>query len=519
MASSLLLRARPHVNDAAYSEALDEPCEGYLGDSQFVNTENMTSVHEKRGGVETFDHAGFTYAEFVQRYMKLNTPVVIRGLGSAWRAWKDWRNSGCEGSGVAWDRLVSLFGPSTVQASSVSVGTGDCHSCQVTVTQFCQQRSTGACYKDMDCKEHPSAPYVKDWHLAAEFPQYHAYSCPAYFADDWLNTFLLDNSGPVRGPNAAADPQPATHQSNLQTADYRFVYLGLQGSRTLLHADVVRSFSWSINISGKKRWLLLPPEYTHLAMDPAKLNLSPSLECEEVSDWQQRFPRLHEARQEAIEVIQNSGEALFVPSGWTHSVENLEDTMSINHNWLNGFNVMWSANLLCQTFTRAVQLICDCREGCESVAEFLSLADRMVLADSAFSFQSFTSLLVFVIRSSTAELSACGGPNREGTCYRAQFNTQRATWAMQRILSCLADVWQQEMSLSGQHACNVTASADDQLPLSQQLLFPDLMRWLESVTLAADHEQWMWVMPVLEHLRNAQAFLTDCGLAALAKGL
>jgi hypothetical protein len=57
-----------------------------------------------------------------------------------------------------------------------------------------------------------------------------------------------------------------------------------------------------------------------------------------------------------IECIQESGETLFVPSSWFHYVYNLvmvtcisalsvrshipqEDTLSINHNWLNGANI------------------------------------------------------------------------------------------------------------------------------------------------------------------------------------
>lgn len=44
-----------------------------------------------------------------------------------------------------------------------------------------------------------------------------------------------------------------------------------------------------------------------------------------------------------IEVIQEPGEMVFVPSGWHHQVYNLEDTISINHNWVNGCNLanMW----------------------------------------------------------------------------------------------------------------------------------------------------------------------------------
>ena len=54
------------------------------------------------------------------------------------------------------------------------------------------------------------------------------------------------------------------------------------------------------------------------------------------------FPGLKVARKVAFEVIQETGETIFVPSGWHHTVENLEDTLSINHNWLNGYNLKGS---------------------------------------------------------------------------------------------------------------------------------------------------------------------------------
>ena len=41
----------------------------------------------------------------------------------------------------------------------------------------------------------------------------------------------------------------------------------------------------------------------------------------------------------SYEVIQETGDVIFVPSGWHHQVLNLEDTFSINHNWFNGANV------------------------------------------------------------------------------------------------------------------------------------------------------------------------------------
>jgi hypothetical protein len=64
--------------------------------------------------------------------------------------------------------------------------------------------------------------YVKDWHLFQEYPEdARLYTVPPYFQDDWLNMFCLQSS-------------------SLNNQDYRFVYMGVNGSWTPLHADVYR---------------------------------------------------------------------------------------------------------------------------------------------------------------------------------------------------------------------------------------------------------------------------------------
>lgn len=40
-----------------------------------------------------------------------------------------------------------------------------------------------------------------------------------------------------------------------------------------------------------------------------------------------------------IVVEQHAGECIFVPSGWKHEVENVVETLSINHNWVTTANV------------------------------------------------------------------------------------------------------------------------------------------------------------------------------------
>ena len=62
-----------------------------------------------------------------------------------------------------------------------------------------------------------------------------------------------------------------TSADTVADADGLHVHLSqyeyLQGTWTPLHADVLRSYSWSTNITGRKHWKLLPPEYTHLLYD------------------------------------------------------------------------------------------------------------------------------------------------------------------------------------------------------------------------------------------------------------
>jgi hypothetical protein len=96
-------------------------------------------------------------------------------------------------------------------------------------------------------------------------------------------------------------------------------------------------------------------------MDPHGHTLAATLDPAELPEWPALFPSLPQAHAHTIEVIQDAGQAIFVPSGWHHSVENLVATASINHNWLNGFNVLDSSALLQRTFRRAVHLLEDCR--------------------------------------------------------------------------------------------------------------------------------------------------------------
>ena len=152
---------------------------------------------------------------------------------------------------------------------------------------------------------HQHCPYyLKDWHFQQQFEATAAaklgssptslYACPTIFAPDLLNTFLI----------------------KFTDGDYRFLYWGPKGSFTGRHSDVIHSFSWSYNVVGVKEWKFFPPPDCYLNVE------SQEKEC-----------------RGTIKVRQEAGQAIFVPATWQHEVVNLEETISLNHNWISTSNL------------------------------------------------------------------------------------------------------------------------------------------------------------------------------------
>ena len=64
----------------------------------------------------------------------------------------------------------------------------------------------------------------------------------------------------------------------------------------------------------------------------------------------------------AIIIEQDVNEVMFVPSNWFHQVENLEPTISINHNWFNGFNLSNIFQFLFNELKQIRELLFDLKE-------------------------------------------------------------------------------------------------------------------------------------------------------------
>lgn len=242
-----------------------------------------------------------SYETFIRECFIPNRPALFTakcGLMKQWSCLTDWLTE--DGTKPDFDRLISHFGHLNVPVTKCSLtGNNEYASDENKLTMRFDE------FVNLWRQEETTSNYYcKDWHLQKYSDQEKKdpfYSIPIYFRSDWLNEKCL------------ADQQD----------DFRFVYMGGNHTHTPIHMDVLGTYSWSANICGRKKWHFSKP-YT-------------------------------------LDFIQEAGEIVFVPSEWYHHVTNIGDTISINHNWFNAFNIHRIWKHLCLTLEDIEQRIDDCR--------------------------------------------------------------------------------------------------------------------------------------------------------------
>ncbi|CAK1602930.1 unnamed protein product [Parnassius mnemosyne] len=274
--------------------------------------------------IVTVDSFHLKYEDFYEKFMLKNLPCIIQNISVNWDCSKNWVENG----NINIDYIISEYG-------NLEAPIADCN--KINFNAHCKQ--------NMEVKDFMSylrnsrkenLLYLKDWHLRKNKPNHKFYDVPEIFASDWLNEFAEDNN----------------------EDDFMFVYIGPKESWTSFHSDVYSSYSWSVNIIGRKRWILLPPGEENKLRDQFG-NLPLLFNPQEANNV--KF----------FEVIQERGDAIFVPSGWHHQVVNILDTISINHNFINASNVglVWEAlqqNLISveneiQEFRNTIDFITQCQ--------------------------------------------------------------------------------------------------------------------------------------------------------------
>jgi hypothetical protein len=152
-----------------------------------------------------------------------------------------------------------------------------------------------------------------------------------------------------------------------------------------------------------------------------------------------------------IEVIQEQGEAIFVPSKWHHQVINLEDTISINHNWGNACNLEFMLDYLIGDYNTVVEVrrllrnrsltkrpdtgymqsISDLKDTFESEAEFGSHVMQMLKANSGMDLHDFSKFLRFHEQRCSTTLASSGSSHARKNLM--EFNLRKIRDAKMRL--------------------------------------------------------------------------------------
>ncbi|GJP47702.1 hypothetical protein CLOM_g6874 [Closterium sp. NIES-68] len=237
--------------------------------------------------------AGVTPDEFRRSYDG-RRPVIMTDLTEDWRARSCW----------GLDRLAEDYAD---VALKVSVANGR------TV------RMKLSDYRDYVAAQHDEEPlYVFDPKFGEEAPPLLGdYAVPPHFTEDVF----------------AAMPA-------LDRPMYRWLVAGPQRSGAGWHVDPALTSAWNTLLVGRKRWALYPPGKV-----PPGVTLRVDDDSGEVDYdgptslkwWLEVYPLLR-PEDRPMEAMQRAGETIYVPSGWWHSVLNLDLTVAVTQNFASSAN-------------------------------------------------------------------------------------------------------------------------------------------------------------------------------------
>ncbi|XP_066208905.1 2-oxoglutarate and iron-dependent oxygenase JMJD4 isoform X5 [Saccopteryx leptura] len=236
----------------------------------------------------------FSYTDFFKGYLLPNVPCVFSSaFTEGWGSRKHWVTSSGKPN---FDYLLQNYGDAVVPVANCGVREFNSNP-----KEHMPLRDYITYWKEFIQGDYSSLRgclYLKDWHVCRDFSAKGLFTLPVYFSSDWLNEYW----------------------DALDVDDYRFIYMGPTGTWSPFHADIFRSFSWSVNICGRKKWLLFPPGQEEALRD-CHGGLPYDVTAPEFWDSHQH-PMLEHCNP-PLEVTQEAGEMLFVPSGWHHQVHNL----------------------------------------------------------------------------------------------------------------------------------------------------------------------------------------------------
>ncbi|GES79830.1 F-box protein At1g78280 [Rhizophagus clarus] len=249
-----------------------------------------------------------TKEKFESLYDAQSVPVLIKNNGvERWKAWTDWK----------WENILNKYGKTVFRVANERGGKHRYLSMSL---------ESYARYIRMQHDETPL--YIFDANFAdRDLEMAGAYEVPKYFQEDFFS--LLSDKRPP----------------------YRWIIIGPARSGASWHVDPAGTSAWNTTIEGRKRWALYPPHVfpPGLSISRTGTNGHQSLYSTDVLEntkdsatslfwYLEVYPQLT-PEMRPLEIIQEPGQTIFIPSGWWHMVLNLDDTVAVTQNFANIHNL------------------------------------------------------------------------------------------------------------------------------------------------------------------------------------
>ncbi|ABN68655.2 predicted protein [Scheffersomyces stipitis CBS 6054] len=142
------------------------------------------------------------------------------------------------------------------------------------------------------------------------------YDSPSIFKEDLFTLFNLNNG-----------------QSNCRP-DHAWLIVGPERSGSTFHKDPNYTSAWNAALKGRKLWVMLPPGITPpgVGTDEEESEVTSPVG---IAEWViSGFFNDSLKIKECLVGITFPGECMYVPSGWWHSVINLDDSVALTQNFV-----------------------------------------------------------------------------------------------------------------------------------------------------------------------------------------
>jgi len=280
--------------------------------------------------------ATLTPEDFVERYEKTNTPLLITGTvaDEQWAASRRWTQA----------RLKEDFRDRKFKCGEDDDG----YKIKVTMRNF---------IKYMEHQSDDSPLYVFDSSFDDDYSAKRIledYKVPKFFPtnpdqeDRGANSSSRASGGGggggCGGSDAMSKDSVGYHDlfslvGERRRPPYRWLLLGPKRSGTCVHTDPLATSAWNTVISGRKLWVLFPPGVPKSVVK-AKKQLKAGEDDEAINYFVDLIPRLRRDHPslEMYLFVQGPGDTVFVPGGWWHAVLNLDDAVAVTQNFCSKAN-------------------------------------------------------------------------------------------------------------------------------------------------------------------------------------